>query len=132
MKTFFSVAFGMDFDGMEMDEEPNGSTPTEPPKKEPEAKAKPTNQPGSNLSPEEQQANQEKDLGNAAYKVKDFAAAHKHYDKAIDLCPTNITFRTNKAAAYFEEDKLDECIAECEKAVEIGRDNRADYKLIAK
>jgi tetratricopeptide (TPR) repeat protein len=39
----------------------------------------------------------EKDLGNEAYKKKDFATAHQHYDKAIALDPTNITFYNNKA-----------------------------------
>jgi len=78
------------------------------------------------------QAQAEKDKGNEAYKKKDFVSAHLHYDKAIELDPTNITFLTNKAAAYFEEGKLDECIECCHKAVDIGRENRADYLLIAK
>ena len=74
----------------------------------------------------------EKNLGNEAYKKKDFATAHSHYDKAIQLDPNNITFYTNKAAAYFEESKYDECIEWCQKAVEVGRETRADYKLISK
>ncbi|GMS79456.1 hypothetical protein PENTCL1PPCAC_1631, partial [Pristionchus entomophagus] len=74
----------------------------------------------------------EKNLGNEAYKKKDFVTAHAHYDKAIELDPANATFHSNKAAAYFEESKLDECIAACEKAVEIGREHRADYTVIAK
>ena len=79
-----------------------------------------------------EQALKEKDLGNEAYKKKDFVTAHKHYDKAIELEPTNVTFYNNKAAAFFEEGKYDECIALCNKAVEVGRENRADYKQIAK
>ncbi|CAI4222798.1 unnamed protein product [Auanema sp. JU1783] len=78
------------------------------------------------------QAIQEKDLGNAAYKAKDFVTAHQHYDKAIELDSTNITFYNNKAAAYFEEGKFTECIDLCTKAVDIGREHHADYKLIAK
>jgi len=78
------------------------------------------------------QSNEEKNKGNAAYKEKDFAKAHAHYDKAIELDPTNTTFYTNKAAALFEEGRYDECIELCKKAVEVGRDNQADFKLIAK
>ncbi|CAJ0582572.1 unnamed protein product, partial [Mesorhabditis spiculigera] len=74
----------------------------------------------------------EKNLGNDFYKQKEFAKAHEHYDKAIQLDQTNITFYTNKAACLFEEKRYDECIELCKLAVEIGRDNRADYKLIAK
>lgn len=74
----------------------------------------------------------EKDLGNNAYKKKDFETAMKHYNKAVDLDSTNIIFRNNRAAVYFEMANYDQCIKECEEAIEIGRENRADYKLIAK
>jgi len=43
------------------------------------------------------QALKEKELGNAAYKKKDFDEALQHYDKALELDPENITFMTNKA-----------------------------------
>jgi stress-induced-phosphoprotein 1 len=75
---------------------------------------------------------EQKNLGNEAYKKRDFVTAHKHYDAAIALAPKNCTFYTNKAAAYFEEGKYQECIDECKKAVDIGRENQADYKVIAK
>lgn len=39
----------------------------------------------------------EKNLGNEAYKKKDFTTAYQHYDKAIELDPSNITFLNNKA-----------------------------------
>ena len=35
-------------------------------------------------------------------------------------------------AVYFEQHKWDECIKECEKAIEVGRENRADFKIMAK
>ncbi|KAE9556615.1 hypothetical protein FO519_000021 [Halicephalobus sp. NKZ332] len=79
-----------------------------------------------------EQAIAEKNLGNEAYKKKDFATAHKHYDAAIALSPKNPTFYTNKAAVFFEEGKFDECIEECKKAVDIGREVQADYTQIAK
>lgn len=75
---------------------------------------------------------EEKDKGNAAYKKKDFEAALSHYDAALKLDPTNITILTNKGAVYYEQGELDKCIKTCEEAVEIGRENRVDFKLIAK
>lgn len=50
------------------------------------------------------QAVEEKEKGNAAYKKRDFSTALVHYDKAIELDPTNVTFLTNKAG------KLDKCL----------------------
>lgn len=43
------------------------------------------------------QALEEKEKGNAAYKKREFTTALEHYDKAIELDPTNVTFLTNKA-----------------------------------
>ncbi|XP_063618304.1 stress-induced-phosphoprotein 1 [Cydia splendana] len=75
---------------------------------------------------------QEKDLGNECYKKKDFDAAIQHYRKAIEHDSSDITFYTNMAAVYFEKKEYEKCIKECENAIEIGRENRADFKLIAK
>lgn len=83
-------------------------------------------------SQNKEQAKREKELGNEAYKKKDFENAIKHYNKAIELDPTDITFYNNLAAVFFERKEYEKCIAECEKGIEIGRENRADYKLISK
>lgn len=77
-------------------------------------------------------AEQEKEKGNACYKKKDFSNAITHYTRAIDNDPTNITYYNNLAAVYFEQKEYEKCIKECEKAIEVGRENRADFKLIAK
>jgi len=74
----------------------------------------------------------EKDSGNAAYKNKDFATAHLHYDKAIQLDPNNMVFYTNKSAVLFEEERYEECMALCKQALAVGEDNRANPKLLAK
>lgn len=75
---------------------------------------------------------EQKQLGNAAYKKKDFDTAIGFYNKAIELDPAEISFLTNLAAVYFEQKKYAECVSTCEKAVDVGRENRADFKLIAK
>lgn len=78
------------------------------------------------------QALAEKELGNAAYKQKKFEVALEHYGKAIELDPSEISFLNNRAAVYFEQKDWDKCIAECQKAIEVGRENQADFKLLAK
>ena len=56
-------------------------------------------------------------------------------------CTTSPTGFTNlvdmpwlayRAAVQYEKAEYDACIADCDKAVERGRELRADYKLIAK
>jgi len=74
----------------------------------------------------------QKEQGNEHYKKREFDKALECYSKAIELDPLDITFRTNKAAVYFEQKDFDNCIKECEKAIEVGRENHADYKLVAK
>jgi stress-induced-phosphoprotein 1 len=56
----------------------------------------------------------------------------KHYHNAIEHDPADISFYSNIAAVYFEQKEFKKCIEQCEKGIEIGRENRADYKLIAK
>jgi len=60
------------------------------------------------------------------------AAAITHYQTAADLEPTNMVYLNNLAAAYFGLKKFDECIATCKKAVEIGKEHRADFKDLAR
>lgn len=43
------------------------------------------------------QALKEKELGNAAYKNRDFETALKHYEGAIKHDPTNMSYISNKA-----------------------------------
>lgn len=43
-----------------------------------------------------EQALKEKDLGNAAYKAKNFDVAITHYDKAYELYDEDISFLTNR------------------------------------
>ena len=52
----------------------------------------------------------EKAAGNAAYKKKDFNTAIQHYNKAIEIEPTEITFRY---ARNKERDKEPDKWARC-------------------
>ncbi|KAJ7003888.1 hsp70-Hsp90 organizing protein 3-like [Populus alba x Populus x berolinensis] len=78
------------------------------------------------------QAAKEKELGNAAYKKKEFEKAIEHYTKATELDDEDISYLTNRAAVYLETGKYDECIKDCDKAVERGRELRSDFKMIAR
>ncbi|CAL5432718.1 unnamed protein product [Camellia sinensis] len=109
----------------------------EPPKeKEPEPEPEPMEVAEEEREARERkaQALKEKEAGNAAYKKKDFENAIQHYTKAIELYDEDISFLTNRAAVYLEMGKglYDECIKDCDKAVERGRELRSDYKMVAR
>lgn len=78
------------------------------------------------------EAQEEKEKGNAAYKKKDFDTAIEHYTKAMELDDEDISFITNRAAVYLEMGKYEECIKDCDTAVDRGRELRSDYKMIAR
>lgn len=115
--------------------------PTPPPQeKKPEPQPEPEPEPEPMEVPEEEreakerkaQAQKEKEAGNAAYKKKNFDTAIEHYTKAIELDDEDISFLTNRAAVYLEMGKYEECIKDCDKAVERGRELRSDFKMIAR
>jgi len=84
------------------------------------------------MSADEKEAVTLKDQGNAAYKAKKFDEALELYGKAFSKDGTNMSVLTNMAAVFFEQEKYPECISKCEEAIDVGRENRADFKLIAK
>ncbi|KAJ0962077.1 hypothetical protein J5N97_029905 [Dioscorea zingiberensis] len=103
-------------------------------KKEPEPEPEPMD-----VSDEEREkkarkleAQKEKEAGNAAYKKKDFETAIQHYTRALELDDEDISFLTNRAAVYMEMGKYEDCITDCDKAVERGRELRSDFKMIAR
>jgi len=85
------------FQGAET-QEPAQQPKKEEPKKEekPKAEEKPK-EPEPELPAEKKQALEEKELGNQAYKKKDFDTAITHYKKAFELDPDNMTYLTNLA-----------------------------------
>lgn len=102
---------------------PRAATPPPPePQEDEEEKAK---------KEAKEAAEKEKALGTENYKKRNFDAAIQHYSKAWEL-HKDITYLNNLAAAKFESGDYEGCIKECEKAIEEGREMRADFKLIAK
>ena len=92
-----------------------------------------------NLPPEEREkletkkkADAEKAKGNEFYLKKDFENALKYYQAAIDLCPDDIVFHSNKAAVYFEMKKYEDCIECCDAAIKTTEGNPYDYVKLAK
>jgi stress-induced-phosphoprotein 1 len=93
----------------------------------------------SNLSPEdrtkketEKNARLKKEAGNELYRAKKFEEALAAYDEAVTIDPTNMTFLSNKAAVYFTQKKYDQCIEECLKAIEVGKEYKASFDDRAK
>ncbi|AAS52461.2 AEL224Wp [Eremothecium gossypii ATCC 10895] len=76
-------------------------------------------------------AEEAKAKGNELYKKRQFDEAIANYEKAWDL-HKDITYLNNRAAAEYEKGDYESAIKTLEKAVEEGRELRADYKVIAK
>ncbi|KAF9091197.1 Hsp90 cochaperone [Mortierella sp. GBA35] len=128
-----------DFPGAEAEEEskPAAAAPKKAEESKKKAEEPKAEEPKDEEMPSEEELNKKealkvKDLGNASYKARKFEEALEHYAKAWELDSTNISILTNKAAVYFEMGNFDECIKTCEEAIDVGREHRADYKLIAK
>lgn len=116
-----------------MGAEMGGASSAPPPKKEPEP------EPEVELTEEEKErkakkatADEHKAKGNDAYKAKKFDEAITHYEAAIAALPDEMTYYNNLAAVYYEKKDNEKCIETCKKAIEVGREARADYKIVAK
>uniref|UniRef100_A0A453QTJ1 Uncharacterized protein n=1 Tax=Aegilops tauschii subsp. strangulata TaxID=200361 RepID=A0A453QTJ1_AEGTS len=78
------------------------------------------------------EAQREKEAGNDAYRKQYLETAVDHYTRGAALDPRDISFLTNRAAAYLLMSKYRECVRDCEEAVERGRELRADNRLLAR
>jgi stress-induced-phosphoprotein 1 len=115
----------------------NESKPTPSSSAPPPKKSEPTPAPEPmEVDDEDSKAKAEaeklKKQGNEVYKARKFEEAVELYEKAWETWPKDVSFLTNLAAVFFEQGEYDKAISTCEKAVEEGRELRADWKMIAK
>ena len=83
-------------------------------------------------SPQAKQAAEQKQLGNAAYKKRDFDTALRCYEKAQELDPTNAVYWLNSAAVKMETKSYEECIADCKKAIEVCQEFNGAFETMGK
>ncbi|OJJ48125.1 hypothetical protein ASPZODRAFT_1522014 [Penicilliopsis zonata CBS 506.65] len=98
---------------------------------EPVPEPEPVDEETVNKKQAQEAGDAEKKLGNDFYKKKQFDEAIAHYEKAWEL-NKDITYLNNIGAAKFEKGDYQGTVETCQKAVEEGRDLRADFKIIAK
>ncbi len=113
------------------DARPASRTPPKAKEPSPEPEAEPEDEESKAAKKAKEEAEAEKKLGTENYKKRQFDAAIEHYSKAWDL-HKDITYLTNLGAAKFEKGEYQGAIEACEKAIEEGRQVRADFKVIAK
>lgn len=98
---------------------------------EPEPEPEPEDEDAIAKKKAKEEADVEKKLGTENYKKRKFDEAIEHYSKAWDLYK-DITYLTNLSAAKFEKGDYDGCIEACKQAISEGREQMADFKIIAK
>ncbi|KAL2824798.1 hypothetical protein BDW59DRAFT_147105 [Aspergillus cavernicola] len=101
------------------------------PKKDPEPEPVPEGDEAIAKKKAQEAGDAEKKIGNDFYKKKQFDEAIEHYTKAWEH-HKDITYLNNIGAAKFEKGDLQGAIETCQKAIEEGRELRADFKVFAK
>lgn len=110
---------------------PDAKPSTSQPKKEPTPEPEPQDEEAIAKKKAQEAGDAEKKIGNDFYKKKQLDEAIEHYTKAWEL-NKDITYLNNIGAAKFEQGDYQGTIETCQKAIEEGRDLRADFKLMAK
>jgi stress-induced-phosphoprotein 1 len=80
------------------------------------------------------EAEKQKELGNEAYKKKQFDQALEYYRKAQELNPKELVYILNEAAVYFEMKDYEKTIELCQWVIDRNQEENlgADFSLIAK
>ena len=101
-------------------------------KRDEEAAAKKRQEEFEKLPENKQKAITLKNEGNEAYKAQDFKKALELYQKAAEMDDTESVYHMNMASAYMGMKEYESCVKSCDKALEIGKENKADYETIGK
>lgn len=118
--------------GAERDEPmPDLQPSTSQPKEEPAPEPEPEDEETIAKKKAQEAGDAEKKIGNDFYKKKQPDEAIEHYNRAWEL-NKDITYLNNIGAAKFEKGDYQGAVEICQKAVEEGRDLKADFKLMAK
>ncbi|KAL2010872.1 hypothetical protein VTN00DRAFT_3590 [Thermoascus crustaceus] len=110
---------------------PDARPKPEEKKPEPEPEPEPEDEETAAKKKAQEAGDAEKKIGNDFYKKRQFDEAIEHYSKAWEL-NKDITYLNNIGAAKFEKGDYQGAIEICQKAVDEGREMRADFKMIAK
>jgi stress-induced-phosphoprotein 1 len=129
--TIFAKSQGMDIG------EPPGPAQDEPtpppqPKAERKPEAKPAAAPTATPVSSNADAENEKNLGNQAFKAGNLDQALVHYNRAIELEPYNVTYCNNKVTVLTHQKQYKEAIDFANDAIAKGREHGASYEAIAR
>ncbi|KAF2720250.1 hypothetical protein K431DRAFT_313442 [Polychaeton citri CBS 116435] len=67
------------------------------------------------------------DQGRAAFRKQQYAAALKHFNRAIALEPVSVTLLDNRAACYEKLNDLPSAIKDAKKAIQLQREDAVGY-----
>ncbi|KAI0673123.1 DnaJ-domain-containing protein [Trametes maxima] len=76
------------------------------------------------------QAEMVKEQGNTAFKGGRFHEAVEKYGKAIELCPSEPTYWTNRAAAYMALKRFKPALSDCQQAASLQSANPSPKTLV--
>ncbi|OMH81788.1 Stress-induced-phosphoprotein 1 [Zancudomyces culisetae] len=79
-----------------------------------------------------ERAEAKKEVGNGFYGSRQYHKAAEYYAEAAKLVPTNMTYLNNLAATHLELKNYQKCVEVCQRAIDVGRENKATFKEIAK
>ncbi|XP_036331904.1 RNA polymerase II-associated protein 3-like [Rhagoletis pomonella] len=65
------------------------------------------------------QANEVKNKGNTLVKLGEYEKAIYEYSTAIDIFPEDAVFYSNRALCYLKLERYNDCIEDCDRAIEI-------------